>query len=90
MAKRSEIVNLGGHWLKSHGLSMACETLGLFSRVRRAAPSLRTQPEKPLVASHGPTKTATLAMLTAPPYCGVVSGGTPGRVPLALLGTGSS
>ena len=90
MVKRGEIGELGTAWFQCHGLSVGSEVLGLSSRVRRAAPSLRTQPEKPLVASHGPTKTATLAMLTAPPYCGVVSGGTPGRVPLALLGTGSS
>jgi len=31
MVKRSEIVNLGGLWLKDHGLSVASEMLGLFS-----------------------------------------------------------
>ena len=40
MVKRSETVNLGGLWLEGHGLSVASETLGLFPRVRRAAPSL--------------------------------------------------
>ena len=58
MVKRSEIVNVGGLWLKGHGLSVASETLGLFSRVGRAAPSLQTQPDEPLEASYGPTKTA--------------------------------
>jgi len=58
MVKRSEIVNLGGLWLKGHGLSVASETLDLFSRVRRAAPRLRTQPEKPPVDSHGLAKSA--------------------------------
>ena len=63
MVKRSEIVNLGGVWLKGHGLSEGSETLGLSSRVRRAAPSLQMQPEKPMAASHGAAKTATLTML---------------------------
>ena len=36
-----------------------------FSRVRRVAPRLQMQPEKPMASRHGPTKTATL---TAPPH----------------------
>ena len=63
MVKRGEIVNLGGLWLEGHGLSLASEKLGLFSRVRRAAPIHRTQSEKPLVDSHGLAKTATLTIL---------------------------
>ena len=58
MVKRSENVNLGGLWLKGHGLSVGSETLGLFSRVRRAAPSLQTQSEKPLVARYGLPRSA--------------------------------
>ena len=58
MVKRSEIVDLGGIWLEGHGLSVGSETLGLFSRVRRAAPSLQTQSEEPLVASYGLAKSA--------------------------------
>ena len=58
MVQRSEIVNLGGLWLDNHGVSVRSETLGLSSRVRRAAPSLHTQSEKPLVASHGLAKSA--------------------------------
>jgi len=64
MVKRSEIVNLGGLWLEGHGLSEGSETLGFFSRVQRAAPSLEMQTDEPVEASHGPTKTATLTMLT--------------------------
>ena len=63
MAKRSEIVNLGGLWLEGHGLLEGSETLGLSSRVRRAAPSLQMQTEKPVEASCGLAKTATLTML---------------------------
>ena len=63
MVKRSEIVNLGGLWLKGHGLSEASATTSLSSRVRRAAPSLRTQSEEPVRARYGLTKTATLTML---------------------------
>ena len=63
VVRRGEIVSLGGLRLEGHGLSVASETLGLSSRVRRAAPSLQTQSEKPLVDSHGLAKTATLTML---------------------------
>ena len=38
-AKRGEIVSLGGLWLEGHGLAVVSETLGLSSRVQRAAPS---------------------------------------------------
>ena len=58
MVKRSEIVDLGGIWLEGHGLSVGSETLGLFSRVRRAALRLQTQPEEPLVDSHGLAQSA--------------------------------
>ena len=58
MVKRSEIVNLRGLWLEGHDLSVESETLGLFSRVLRAAPSLQTQSEKPLVDSYGLAKSA--------------------------------
>ena len=63
MVKRSENVNLGGLWLKGHGLSVGSETLGLFSRVRRAAPSVQMQTEEPMVAKHGPAKTPLLTVL---------------------------
>ena len=36
--------------------------LGRFSRVARPAPSLQVQPDEPVVASYGPTKTATLTV----------------------------
>ena len=39
--------------LRSHGLSVASERLDVFSRVRRAARSLRMQAEEPAVASGG-------------------------------------
>ena len=67
MVKRSEIVNVGGLWLEGLGLSVGSETLGLsvrsetlglFPRVRRAAPSLRTQSETLLVDSYGLAKSA--------------------------------
>ena len=58
MVKRSENGNLGGLWLEGHGLSVASETLGIFSRVRRAAPSLQMQPDELLVASYGLAKSA--------------------------------
>ena len=54
---------LGGLWLEGHGLSVGSEALGCFSGVRRAASSLQMQSEKPVVASYGLTKTATLTML---------------------------
>ena len=63
MVKRSEVVNLGGLWLKGHGLSEGSETLGLSSRVRRAAPSLQMQTDEPMETSHGLAKTATLTIL---------------------------
>ena len=62
MVKRSEVVSLGGLWLEGHGLPEKSETLGLSSRVRRAASSLQMQSDQPVVASRGATKTATLAM----------------------------
>ena len=43
-------------------LGEGSEALGLSSRVRRAAPRLRTQPDELLVASHGLAKTAALTM----------------------------
>ena len=63
MVKRSKIVGLGGLWLQSYGLSVRSEVMGRFYRVRRAASSLQLQPEEPVVASCGLTKTATLTML---------------------------
>ena len=63
MVKRSEIVKSCGLWLEGLGLSVESETLGLSSRVRRAASSLQMQPEVPVVASYGPARTATV---TAP------------------------
>ena len=58
MVKRSESVNLGGLWREGHGLPVASETLGLFSRVRRVSPSLGKQSEKLLLASYGLAKSA--------------------------------
>ena len=58
MVNRSEIVGLGGLWLEGHGLSVGSETLGPSSRVRRTAPSLQMQPDEPVVARYGATKTA--------------------------------
>ena len=55
--------NLGGLWLKAHGLSVGSEVLGLSSRVRRAAPSLQMQPEERVVASCGTAQAAALSML---------------------------
>ena len=63
MVRRGETVSLGGLWLEGHGLSVASATLGLSSRVRRAASSLQVQPEGSVEASHGPAKTPTLTML---------------------------
>ena len=57
MVKPSEIVNLGGLCLQGHGLSVRYETLGRFSRGRRAAPSLQMQLDELLVASCGTAKT---------------------------------
>ena len=64
MVKRSEPVNLGGVWREGHGLSVRSKVLVLSSRLRRTASSLRMQPEEPVVASYGLTKTATLTMLS--------------------------
>ena len=61
--RRGEIVDLRGLWREGHGLSVASEALELSSRGRRAAPSLRTQSEKPLVARYGLAETVTLSML---------------------------
>ena len=66
MVKRGEIVNLGGLWREGHGLSEGSETLGLSSRVRRAASSLQMQSDEPVVASYGLAKTATSTILWAP------------------------
>ena len=48
--KRSETADVRASWRGSHGFSVGSETLGLFSRVRRAAPSLPMQPHEPVVA----------------------------------------
>ena len=45
MVKRGEIVNLGGLWLQSYGLSVRSEVMGRFYRERRAASSLQLQSE---------------------------------------------
>ena len=63
MVKRSEDGDLGGLWLKGHGLSVGSDLLGLSPRVRRAAPSLQMQSDEPVAASSGLAKTATLTML---------------------------
>ena len=57
MVKRGEVVGLRSLWLEGHGVPEGSEVLGRSSRVRRAAPSLRTQPDELLVASYGATKT---------------------------------
>ena len=49
MVKRDELVDLGGLWLESHGLPEKSETLGLSSRVRRAAPSIQMQSDESVV-----------------------------------------
>ena len=56
MVKRRENCVLGGLWLGGHGLSVPSETPGLFSRVRRAVPSLQMQTEEPVEASYGPPR----------------------------------
>ena len=66
MAKRREIVNLGGVWLGGHGLSVGSEVLGLSSRVRRAAPSLQMRSYEPVEARYGLAKTAALTILRRP------------------------
>ena len=58
MVKRGEIGGFGAARLQGHGLPVGSETLGLSSRVRRAASSLPMQPAEPVVAKYGPTKTA--------------------------------
>ena len=63
MVKRSVNGNVGGLKLESRDLSVGCEALGLSSRVRRFAARLQIQSEEPVVASCGPTKAATLAVL---------------------------
>ena len=63
MVKRSEIGEFGGLWLQGHGLSVASETLGFFSRVRKAAPSLQMGSDEPVVARYSASKAATLTML---------------------------
>jgi len=60
MVKRSENVNFGGSWLRSHRSLRWSEAPGPSSRVRRAASSLRMQSEETVVASYGLAKMATL------------------------------
>ena len=50
MVKGSEIGILGAALRRSHGFSAESEVLGLSSRVRRAASSLRMQSEELVVA----------------------------------------
>ena len=63
MVKRSGVGDFGAGWLQEHGLPVGSEPTGLSSRVRRVAPGLPMQPEEPVVAGRGPTKTVTLAVL---------------------------
>ena len=58
VVKRSENGDLGGVWLKNHGLSVGTEVMRLSSRVWRAAPSLLMQTDEPVEASYGLAKTA--------------------------------
>ena len=67
MVERSGMGDFGAARLQDHGVPVGSETLGVSSRVRRAALSLQTQPEAPVVAGRAPTKTVTLTML--PPPC---------------------
>ena len=67
MVKRSGNGDLGGLWLERRGLTEGSEVLGLFSRVRRAAPSLQIQSVEPVEASYVLAKTATLTMLMVLP-----------------------
>ena len=62
--KRSEVGILGAALRRCHSSSVESEVLRLSCRGWRAAPSLRMPSEEPVVASHGPTKTAILTMLT--------------------------
>ena len=63
MVKRGELGNLAALWMEGRCLSVRSELMGRFYRVRRAASSLQLQPDEPVVASSGSTKTATLAIL---------------------------
>ena len=56
MVERSEIGDFRAAWFQCHGLSEGGETLGLLSRVRRAASRLRVQPPEPVLACYGPGK----------------------------------
>ena len=67
--KRSGVDEIGAAWLQGHGLPVGSEALGLSSRVRRAAPSPQMQPEEPVEASYGLTKTATLTTPQYRPFC---------------------
>jgi len=79
MVRRGEIVNLCGLWLDGHGLPEGSETLGLSSRVRRAAPSRQMRSDEPVEQSYGLAKTAALTMLRRPPAPRAAS--TPARPP---------
>ena len=70
MVKGSEVGILGAAGLQHHGLPVGSETLHLLFRVPRAAARLQMQPEEPVVAGHGPAKTATLTQLVAPQWLG--------------------
>tara|TARA_B110001452_G_C15143028_1_gene397953 strand:- start:374 stop:607 length:234 start_codon:yes stop_codon:yes gene_type:complete len=59
MVKRSENGVLVGVWLKEPRFFRWSEVIGLFSRVRWAAPDLQMQTDEPVVASDGLAKTAT-------------------------------
>ena len=63
MVKRSGNGDFGAACLQGHRLSAGSEPLYLFYLVPRAASRLQMQPEEPVVACNGPTKTATLTML---------------------------
>ena len=63
MVKHSKMGDFGAAWLQDHGLPVGPETLGVSSRVRRAALRLQMQSDEPVVAGRGPTKTVTLTML---------------------------
>ena len=54
MVRRSENGDLGTAWLQGHRLAEGSETLGLSSRVSKAASSLQMQPEEPVAASVAP------------------------------------
>ena len=63
---RSENGDLGGLWLQVHGLSVGSETPGLFSRVRRAAPTPRGAATGARVVQPRHRQDATLAMPWGP------------------------